>query len=334
MKITENPYYSSDRISNSKLSLINPEQGGSPALYRAVNAGEMEKKEHLSLERGKLVHLFLLEPAGFIVADVEKPSPAIQAVIDDMYRNGDSSKGFTESELLLAASRTGFQSRWGDEARLKQLDTKQNKEYFNFLIDSKEYLFLSSNDKKIVESALSSVSKHPYANLLINGNEWDGYECYNELAVESQCTVTGFGLKGLLDRVMIDHMNKKIIIPDLKTTSKAVDSFTLSYVNYRYYRQHAFYGYLIETSDMFGELVKKGYRTEYKSVVVNINPNGLFETRVFDIHPDFIQMGRSEYTSLLERIGFAEVFGWEYPKEHWEQHTVTGRLEFTLKPDM
>lgn len=334
MKIKENPYYSSDKISNSKLSLINPEQGGSPALYRAVNAGEMEKKEHLSLERGKLVHLFLLQPDEFVVADVEKPSPAIQAVIDDLYLNSASLRKFNEQELLNAASRTGFQSRWGDEAKLKQLDTKQNKEYFNYLINQKEFVFLSSVEKQVTESALASIVKHPYANELILGNEWDGYEAYNEIPIEADCILTGLKIKGLLDRLMIDHRNRKIIIPDLKTTSKPVDMFADSYTRYRYYRQHAFYGHLVSSSKQFGDLVKKGYHIDYKSVTVNINQGGLFETRVFDIHPDFIEKGKYEYLDLLERIIFADQFGWEYPMEHWMHHTNTGKLEFTIKPDL
>lgn len=333
MKLKENPYYSSDRISNSKLSLINPDQAGSPELYRAVNAGEMERKEHLSLERGKLVHLYLLEPDSFRTADVDRPSASVQAVIDDLYNNGDSAVGFTEKELLNAASRTGFQSRWGDEAKLKQLFTPQNREYLNYLIEQEEYVFLSSGEKQIVESAIASVKKHPYGNLLIFGNEWDGYETYNEMSLESVCPHTGFNIKGLLDRLMIDHKNKKIIIPDLKTTSKAVDMFNVSYTYYRYYRQHAFYGYLVRCSKEFSDLITKGYTLEYKSVVVNINQGGLFQTRVFDIHPDYIEKGKIEYTDLLERVMFAEQFGYDYPKEHWVQHTVSGRLEMTLKPD-
>lgn len=330
MKLIENPYYSLDSVSNSKLTLINPEQGGSPALYQAVNAGELEKKEHLSLERGKLVHLFALEPDSFKVADVDKPSDSIRKVIDDLYWNGDSKLGFSTKEILLAAERTGYQNRWGDEAKLKQLDTEANKKYYEFLCEQEEYVFLSSTDKHIIDESIQSIKAHPYAKTLIFSDEWDGYESYNELMIESVCPETGIKLKGLLDRLMIDHRNKTIIIPDLKTTSRAVDTFNGSYEMFRYYRQHAFYGYLVKLKHE--ELFDKGYHIEYKSVVVNVNPGTLFETRVFNIHPDYIERGRLEYIDLLSRIQFANQFGWEYPREHWLEHSNTGKLEYTIKP--
>lgn len=326
-KLKENPYYMSDEISNSALALINPEQGGSPMLFNAVSKGEMEKKEHLSLERGKLVHLFALQPDDFVVADITRPSPGIAAVIEKLAELSPI-EGFCEKTLLDAARKSGFQPRWGDDAVLKSVNTPETKAYFEHLITPDEYVILTSQEKFVIESAIKSIKNHPYANYLIFGNEWDGIEGYNELPIKSYSATHDILIKGLLDRVAIIHDKKQIIIPDLKTTSKSVSNFKDSYEFWRYYRQHAFYGKLVR--DFWKDLIDKGYEVYYKSVVVNITPTGLFETRVFDISVPWIIKGIEEYHSLLGRIAFHRKVGWEFAMEDWIEYEQTGKLQFTI----
>ena len=193
MKIKDNPYYKDTGESNSGISLINPDQGGSPELFIAVNKGEMEKKENLSLERGKLVHLFMLEPDEFKVADVERPSDGVCKVIDHLASVEDSE--FKDGHIIAAADSVGYRTNWGIDSRLKELKTSQTLKYFEYLKMPEEYVIINQVEKSIIESSIQSIKAHPYANYLIFANEWDGVESYNEEYLKYFDYETGLHLK-------------------------------------------------------------------------------------------------------------------------------------------
>jgi hypothetical protein len=51
--------------------------------------------------------------------------------------------------------------------------------------------------------------------------------------------------KSILDKVLVDHNDKRIIPMDIKTTSKGVSNFIQSFIRYGYFRQCSFYDYAI-----------------------------------------------------------------------------------------
>ena len=51
--------------------------------------------------------------------------------------------------------------------------------------------------------------------------------------------------KSILDKVLVDHNDKRIIPMDIKTTSKGVGNFIQSFIRYGYFRQCSFYNYAI-----------------------------------------------------------------------------------------
>lgn len=310
-KLIEHPYYNSSEISNSKLAIINPEQGGSPKLWQMVNANMMEKKESLSLERGKLVHLFQLQPDEFKVADVTKPTPGVERVISHL---AATRQQFNAKNLVASARAVGYQNNYTPATLEKQLNTKDNEKYYEYLIESDQYIFISHIEKHVIDNALTSIKNHPFANHLMNSNEWDFDMVENEIDLYAMDKTGRFKLKGLLDRLLIKHHEKRIIIPDLKTTSKAVDQFPEYFRLYHYYRQFAFYNHLVRHN--FADLIDKGYVIENYSVVTNISPGGLFETRVFMPNSDWLEFGDQEIKNLLERVAYHEDNGWDYPMEH------------------
>lgn len=333
MKIKENPYYGKPGVSNSSMKLINPEEGGSPKLYKAVLAGVMEKNQSLSLENGKLVHLFALQPDEFKVADVEKPTEGLVKVMDNLIKLGNPLVGFDKSELVAAARRVGYRSNWGIDAVLKELDTPVMKSYYEYLKLPEEFVIINSREKSIIDNSIQSIKQHQLANYFIFGNEWDGLEVYNEFEITAQDPISGLLVKGLIDKIAIHHDKKIIYVPDLKTTSKPVSNFEHSYRWYRYYRQHAVYIDLIKFH--FKDLIDAGYTVIPKSVVVNIS-NGLFEVRVFSIDDSYIQFGRNEYQGLLHRIAFHDFHGWDYSLEEYQNKLDGFELETKIyfKPNL
>ena len=69
-------------ISNSRLSYINPEQGGSYELYL-----ENPKKESSSLLLGSAVHCLTLQPNDFLLVDtVDRPTAKAGLMADVLYK--------------------------------------------------------------------------------------------------------------------------------------------------------------------------------------------------------------------------------------------------------
>jgi len=73
-------------VSNSSLSYINPEQGGSPQKFLSFFDKQEEKQESKSLENGRIVHLYAEKPDEFAVASVAKPDGMIGKMADEFYR--------------------------------------------------------------------------------------------------------------------------------------------------------------------------------------------------------------------------------------------------------
>ena len=91
----ENPVYS-----NSGGSKLNPEEGGSPKKFFTFLGDNEEKKEKLSLSRGKLVHTYIESPDDFIVADVDAPSEMMMSLVEAGFRGESEGYDFYESALL------------------------------------------------------------------------------------------------------------------------------------------------------------------------------------------------------------------------------------------
>ncbi len=84
--MSDEQYYSNPAVSNSKLSMLNPEEGGSPLKYRGYEDNIFEAQETKSLTKGKLLHLYMLEPENYHVLKVPKPSGKLGELIEEFYK--------------------------------------------------------------------------------------------------------------------------------------------------------------------------------------------------------------------------------------------------------
>lgn len=97
--------------------------------------------------------------------------------------------------------------------------------------------------------------------------------------------------KALLDGILIDHKDRTIQPYDLKTTGKSVYDFPLSYLQFGYYRQCAFYELALCSEDSpIKNLLDEGYTLlDFIFIVV--------ESKVSSSHPAVIYR-----TSLKDRL--------------------------------
>ena len=239
MKI-EIPYYEDNtRISNSAIGWFLKK---GPRYLKDMLDGKEEGISAKYLDKGTMIHMYLLQPDEFwhnyIVIDYEKPKTAQQTAFCERYH---SSAEIVEEDKLLDAYKFAYSgNNMSKDAMLKKAKELQLKfaEYIEALEKTDLYTIISFADLNMLKNIKDNIDKHKKADELLTNQP--GMECHNEFHINWEAEVQGVSCKSLLDRVKIDHANRKITLIDLKTTAD-VYNFKHSVEEYDYYRQIAFY---------------------------------------------------------------------------------------------
>lgn len=130
--------------------------------------------------------------------------------------------------------------------------------------------------------------------------------------------------KALLDGVFIDHHNKTIQPYDLKTIGKSVYDFPISYLQFGYYRQAAFYSIALRSEQSpIKELLNAGYALlDFIFIVVeskasSSHPAIIYKTCAKDIAAGVTggKVGRKYYKGIDELI---EAYVYHLENDYWD----------------
>lgn len=232
----------------------------SPGLfYSHYILNEREDSVDSHLIAGRVIHCLLLEPENFdkefLIAPGNLPTGNNRNVVDYIFKVYSSNP---DEELNLEDFKNQIvdylveinlhQSLKTDEQRLKKILSDQNKTYFEFL-KKKEDKTIIDND--ILEQAKSSVNvlknDQEICNLLqLENCNNDLIESYNEKHLKIDLENCSFGLKGIVDNIVLDKNKKTVFINDLKTTSKPLVDFQDSIDYYKYWIQAVIYKKLVQ----------------------------------------------------------------------------------------
>ena len=301
-------YYKVKKISNSSLSYINPEQGGSPRKFKDYIDGNLEHLETPSLYHGSTIHKYILEPETFAVADIEKPSETIVKIMDKVY---NITKGEIDTDInkyheyiFGSARELNYGQSWKPDTLIKKV-IDQGKEYYDFLLRADGKICIDQKTAAMLTAVGSAINSHKAASeLLFTGEGKNEEEFYwgPDKAYKSK-----------IDRYK-KCSNTKIDLIDLKTTSKSLEFFRDSFEYYQYDRQMAFYNDALEDNLM---LVNKVF-------IIAVETTGYYHVRVFEIDENLIKEGRKKYKALLERIKWhQETQQWNESKEVFESKGIT-----------
>lgn len=295
-------YYEDKRISNSGLSKLNPEQGGSPARYLNYLEEDKERKELQYLERGRMLHMSILEPELYKVAPIDKPEAKMGEVADHMLADW---KGLTDTAVLAACEAVGYGQSWKEETRISKV-VDQTAEYLQFMVEAQDSgaIVISKSTKDIVDSCHMAVQKHNKARALIfqHPNAKKEEEFFVEL---KDAAGRDTEVKAKIDMHFAAEEGRGIMV-DLKSTSKPVSLFPSSFQWFRYYRQMAFY------TDV---LIQSGVYTHVTPYIVAVETAEPFEVAIFKIDPDWIWYGQQEYQRLLGLYNYYKDNDWKHDQE-------------------
>jgi CRISPR/Cas system-associated exonuclease Cas4 (RecB family) len=118
--------------------------------------------------------------------------------------------------------------------------------------------------------------------------------------------------KSLIDRLLIDHKNKRVTIVDLKTTS-VLGSLDKTIEERNYYRQLAFYRLAVQSLPE----ITNDYQID--CYIVAVNTQDPFECKVYKLSESTYIEKLLEISSLLSKISWHWFSNqWEYSRNYYD----------------
>lgn len=333
--ISDEEYFSSEYkqyISNTKLKLINPDEGGTPKLYQEG----LKFDYNPSIEFGSIIHQLLLQPEEYILKDYDfKPSAKLGLFVD--YVIQFRKEGLSIYDSMYKASEKANYYKGKLTPRIIQKAIESGLQYY---LDSyKTDLFKPVDgkipivtSKKVKDSCLKCLDSlketKEFDQYLYEQNISDSKIFKNEEALFIDIKITlpdgksiVLPFKCKLDNYTIDPDTKEIILNDLKTTSKLVNSFmgyfieedgedkfiNGSFQKFHYYRQLAVYMLILQLYTK--QLGYKGYT--YKTNILAVESQPLYNSKVYSVNQSYIKEGLKEFKELMCRVAYHTIYGFD-----------------------
>lgn len=318
IEMSDEEYFSdkySNYISNSKLSLINPIQGGNPELYKEGLKAHQQFSDSLTF--GSAVHELILQPESFFLEEsVERPTAKMGAMADELYKYFVKG-GVAVDDVLKASDKIGYYKGKMDNIKVLNVFEKctsywEQRSNFEKNILDKEPIYLDAKSRDKLKLCIESVNNNKeIQDLLHPTGLLDDPISMNEAALFINVKANFKGdeiilkLKAKLDNFTIDLENNYLVLNDLKTTGHYLTKFSESFEKYRYFRQMAMYIWLL-----------KLYAAKYHNMntVNSLTANMLlistipdYRAGIFKVSKNQIEKGFREFSDLLKRVAKLEL---------------------------
>lgn len=294
-----------DYISNSRLSLINPDQGGSVEKFLAK-----EKISSGSLLLGSAVHAAVLQPGEFsIFGNVGRPTAKLGLMADELAKNYPN---ITDEMIIAASDKIDYYKGKMNEKRISDVRTKCQ-EYWgkrkymagdnNLYLDDASFIKYKSCVKSINDNVEIQKLLHPEG-------LFDRPVVNNELAIIIEIRAVNTETKQTIDlpfKAKLDNFsiidNDILVLNDLKTTGHLLQDFPGSFEKYHYYRQMGVYAWLLKlAADKLAN--QPIFSFTANMLVVSTVPD--FHSQVFKVKTSDIIRGFNEFKYLMRKV--AEIY--------------------------
>lgn len=306
-------------ISNSTLALINPDQDGSPQIYKEGLSKHPKYSD--SLVFGSAVHELVLQPGEFKVADnVNRPTAKMGAMADELYKTFLSNKGVVSDDDIIAASnKIDYYKGKMDSIKIENVKDK----CINYWWDRRDWesehnnseiepIYLDPKSREKLQLCLASVEANKEVQDLLHPKgvfeepiSMNEAALFMDVKAEHEGKETILKLKGKLDNFTIDIETNEVVLNDLKTTGHWLIDFGDSFKKYHYNRQMAMYAWMLRS------YVQKQYNVKPSSLMANMLlvctvPD--YRAGVFRVTNGEIRKGFLEFKDLLQRVAYCELY--------------------------
>ena len=311
LKITDEEYFSpkyKNYISNSRLGLLNPKQGGSVTKFFE---GFINNDYISCFELGSSVHELLLQPEYFELApDLERPSAKLGAMADYLYNLWSSRTRITKTEVIEASNIVNYyKDKITDDLAKKVISSclpywKNRKKYKE---SNKTTIYLDKKTRDTVSNCVLALKKnkqiqdllHPEVFLTkpISENEWAIL-----LDIKVNCPNGKefiLHLKSKLDNFTID--DDTITVNDVKTIGKVVSECNNNINRFHYNREIAMYSYLLK---LYVENYKNISNPTIKGNFLWVSTIPNYYTKVTSLSKNDFKEGFHEFKTLLKYAAY------------------------------
>lgn len=321
--IIDKPYYEDNtRISNSAIGWFLKK---GPRFYRDMIDGKEEGLKLPQLERGTMIHEYILQPEDFwndyIILDYEVPKVKQQKDFCETYAN---SLELIEDDKKIAAYKSAYSNSKSSEIVLKEATELCNRhaDYIKALQSKKDNRkVISFADLNMLKNIKNNIDNHKKAKELLE--DIPGVESHNEFHINWELPINDWiaPCKSLLDRCIFDHINKKITLIDLKTTSD-VYNFKHSVEEFDYYRQITYYLLAISWYMKDQGIDISDYDCEAYIIAIQTNSNN--EVRVFNMFNELELDDRKDLIvkTLTELSYHYQTGNWDHTRKYYENDGI------------
>jgi hypothetical protein len=240
IKKTEAQYRAVDMDSSSSLKDFSLDR---KKYYKKYIKGEkVEEKDTQAATMGRLVETLLMEAELFderfyMSSLANAPTGLMLSFVESLYKftelateDGILTRSF-EDIAKDAYAESGFKIKF--ETVLSKFSGSDAEIYFNELsqVKSKGLTVVTADDVNNAEKIIDELRTNDVTCNIVNIVNSARYEVFNQFQIEGY-EIDGLKLKSMLDKVIIDHQEKKVYIYDLKCVW-AVENFYEEYYLYR-----------------------------------------------------------------------------------------------------
>ena len=319
------PYYEDlTRISNSNIGWFLKK---GPRYLKEMLDGKEGLKASF-LDKGTMIHEYILQPEEFwkdyIILDFAVPKVKQQKDLLEFYANAKMVDPLaSEDDILLMSYNSAYSNNKSIDKRIQEarelVETYQN--YIEYFRNKDSKKVISFADLNMLKTIKKNMEDHKKANELLFKYP-ETFEVHNEFHINweypNASTLGDLPCKSLLDRVMIDHTNKKIILVDIKTTAD-VYNFKHSIEEFDYCRQLAYYWLAIHWY-FKNELKLNIEEYEYETYIVAVQSHDGYEVRVFKFNPKTVEERLVAIDYAIKRIAWHKDNNlWDHMKEYYDE---------------
>lgn len=319
------PYYEDlTRISNSNIGWFLKK---GPRYLKEMLDGKEGLKASF-LDKGTMIHEYILQPEEFwkdyIILDFAVPKVKQQKDLLEFYANAKMVDPLaSEDDILLMSYNSAYSNNKSIDKRIQEakelVELYQN--YIEYFRNKDSKKVISFADLNMLKAIKKNMEEHKKANELLF-NYPETFEVHNEFHINweypNASSLGDLPCKSLLDRVMIDHTNKKIILVDIKTTAD-VYNFKHSVEEFDYCRQLAYYWLAIHWY-FKNELKLNIEEYEYETYIVAVQSHDGYEVRVFKFNSKAIEERLVTIDYAIKLIAWHKNNNlWDHMKEYYDE---------------
>lgn len=319
------PYYEDlTRISNSNIGWFLKK--GPKYLKEMLDGKEGLKASFL--DKGTMIHEYILQPEEFwkdyIILDFAVPKVKQQKDLLEFYSTARLVDPFaSEDDILIMSYEAAYNNNKSKEKKIQEakelVELYQN--YIEYFRNKDSKKIISFADLNMLKAIKKNMEEHKKANELLF-NYPETFEVHNEFHINweypNASSLGDLPCKSLLDRVMIDHTNKKIILVDIKTTAD-VYNFKHSIEEFDYCRQLAYYWLAIHWY-FKNELKLNIEEYEYETYIIAVQSHDGYEVRVFKFNPKTVEERLVAIDYAIKRIAWHKDNNlWDHMKEYYDE---------------